>query len=100
MAHVSEEPAAQQTFRDVSQSVRERNKASVSEILFVDPSVDDVETILRGLRPRVQARVLDSGMPAVALSSRSPHCQQRNRAYRSVISPCLRAMEFTHHRES
>jgi len=34
-----------------------------SEILFVDPSVDDVETILRGLRPGVEARILDPAAP-------------------------------------
>jgi hypothetical protein len=38
--------------------------AYVSEILFVDPSVDDLETILRGLRPGVGAIVLDPAMPA------------------------------------
>ena len=36
----------------------------VSEILFVDPSVDDVETILHGLRPGVKATVLDPAIPA------------------------------------
>ena len=36
----------------------------VSEILFVDPSVDDVETILCGLRPGIEARVLDPTTPA------------------------------------
>ena len=34
--------------------------AYVSEFLFVDPSVDDIETILSGLRPGVEARVLDA----------------------------------------
>ena len=38
--------------------------AYVSEILFVDPSVDDVETILRGLRPGVEAKALDPAVPA------------------------------------
>ena len=41
---------------DATESVRERNMAYVSEILFVDPSVDDIETILRGLRPGVEAK--------------------------------------------
>ena len=49
---------------DATESVRERNMAYVSEILFVDPSVDDIETILHGLRPGVEARVLDPATPA------------------------------------
>ena len=36
----------------------------VSEILFVDPSVDDVETIVCGVRPEVRAIVLDPAVPA------------------------------------
>ena len=39
--------------------------ASVSEILFVDPSVSDLETILGNLRPEVHAIVLDGNRPAV-----------------------------------
>jgi Domain of unknown function (DUF4347) len=35
-----------------------------SEILFVDPSVSDIATILSGLRPEVEAIVLDSSRPA------------------------------------
>ena len=35
-----------------------------SEILFVDPAVSDIATILGGLRPEVQAIVLDSSRPA------------------------------------
>src|SRR5271165_7368161 len=35
-----------------------------SEILFVDPSVSDIATILGGLRPEVEAIVLDSTRPA------------------------------------
>ena len=35
------------------------------EILFVDPSVSDIDTILNGLRPGVEAIVLDPGTPAV-----------------------------------
>src|ERR1700683_3623168 len=38
--------------------------ACVSEFLFVDPSVDDIETILCGLRPGVEAKVLDACVPA------------------------------------
>ena len=49
---------------DATESVRERNMAYVSEILFVDPSVDDIETILRGLRPGVEAKVLYPATPA------------------------------------
>ncbi len=39
--------------------------ARATEILFVDPAVDDVETILCGLRPGVEAIVLDPTTPAV-----------------------------------
>ena len=35
-----------------------------SEILFVDPAVSDIATILGGLRPEVEAIVLDSSRPA------------------------------------
>jgi Domain of unknown function (DUF4347) len=35
-----------------------------SEILFVDPSVSDLETILGNLRPEVHAVVLDGRRPA------------------------------------
>ncbi|WP_188394042.1 DUF4347 domain-containing protein [Mesorhizobium sp. SARCC-RB16n] len=35
-----------------------------SELLFVDPSVSDLGTILANLRPRVEAIVLDAGRPA------------------------------------
>lgn len=35
-----------------------------SEILFVDPAVSDIATILAGLRPEVEAIVLDSSRPA------------------------------------
>ena len=35
----------------------------VTEILFVDPRVDDIEMILCGLRPGVKARVLDPVIP-------------------------------------
>src|ERR1700683_3612333 len=45
-------------------SVREREMSYFSEFLFVDPSVDDIETILCGLRPGVTARVLEAGKPA------------------------------------
>ena len=43
----------------------------VSEILFVDPSVDDIETILRNLRPGVEAK-----------SARSAKCRRRDRSRR------------------
>jgi hypothetical protein len=36
----------------------------VSEMLFVDPSVDDIETIISGLRTEVRAIVLDRATPA------------------------------------
>ena len=37
--------------------------ARASEILFVDPSVSDLETILGNLRPEVRAIVLDGNRP-------------------------------------
>jgi collagen type VII alpha len=45
-------------------SVMEREMSYVSEFLFVDPSVDDIETILSGLRSGVEAKVLDARTPA------------------------------------
>ena len=36
----------------------------VSEILFVDPAVDDIKTLVCNLRPGVEARVLDREIPA------------------------------------
>ncbi|TGP22184.1 DUF4347 domain-containing protein, partial [Mesorhizobium sp. M1D.F.Ca.ET.234.01.1.1] len=38
--------------------------ARASEILFVDPSVSDLDTVLGNLRPEVRAVVLDSRRPA------------------------------------
>ena len=38
--------------------------ANVSEIVFVDPSVDDIETIVCSLRAGVEAIVLDRAIPA------------------------------------
>ena len=35
-----------------------------SELLFVDPSISDVAVILKGLRPQVEAIVLDRRRPA------------------------------------
>jgi len=35
-----------------------------SEVLFLDPLVDDAETLLHGLRPGVEAVVLDAERPA------------------------------------
>ena len=45
-------------------NVEERSMARPCEILFVDPSVSDIDTILGGLRPGVEARVLDPALPA------------------------------------
>lgn len=36
----------------------------VTEIAFIDPSIDDIETIIRGLRPNLKAVVLDRVTPA------------------------------------
>src|SRR5689334_4647564 len=38
--------------------------ARASEILFVDPSVSDLQTVLGNVRPEVQAIVLDGRLPA------------------------------------
>ena len=38
--------------------------ARVSEILFVDPSVSDIKTVLGNLRPEVRAVMLDGLQPA------------------------------------
>src|SRR5208282_5151442 len=46
-------------------NVEERVMARPREILFVDPSVSDIDTILSGLRPGVEAIVLDAAQPAV-----------------------------------
>ncbi len=35
-----------------------------TEVLFVDPAVDDLDQILAGVRPEVQAVVLDPTTPA------------------------------------
>ncbi|RWD96471.1 MAG: DUF4347 domain-containing protein, partial [Mesorhizobium sp.] len=37
--------------------------ARASEILFVDPSISDLQTVLGNLRPEVRAVVLNSGRP-------------------------------------
>ena len=38
--------------------------ARKSEILFIDPAVSDIKTLLAGLRPDVDAVLLESGRPA------------------------------------
>ncbi|TIP33265.1 MAG: DUF4347 domain-containing protein, partial [Mesorhizobium sp.] len=45
-------------------SQQEPVMARASEILFVDPSVSDVETVLSNLRPEVRAIMLDGFRPA------------------------------------
>ena len=42
-------------------NVEERSVARPCEILFVDASVSDIDTILGGLRPGVEAKVLELG---------------------------------------
>ncbi|ESY78257.1 hypothetical protein X740_21750 [Mesorhizobium sp. LNHC221B00] len=42
-----------------------------SELLFVDPSVSDLDTILRNLRPGVEAIVLDTERPAARQMARA-----------------------------
>ena len=41
-----------------------------SEILFIDPAVDDIGTLLNGLRPEVKAFVLDPARPAARQMAR------------------------------
>ena len=48
-----------------NKNVEERVMARPREILFVDPSVSDIDTILNGLRQGVEAIVLDPATPAV-----------------------------------
>ncbi len=50
--------------------------ARAAEVMFVDPGVDDIATLLRGVRPEVEPIVLDSQRPAArqmaeALAGRS-----------------------------
>ena len=42
-----------------------------SEVLFLDPLVDDADTILRGLRPGVEAVVSDADRPAARQIARA-----------------------------
>ncbi|MBV9553879.1 MAG: DUF4347 domain-containing protein, partial [Alphaproteobacteria bacterium] len=44
---------------------------SSREIAFVDPSVDDLDTLLAGLRPEVSAVVLDRAVPVAAQIARA-----------------------------
>ncbi|WP_322418096.1 DUF4347 domain-containing protein [Mesorhizobium huakuii] len=46
-------------------------QAGASEILFVDPSVSDLATILRNLRPEVEAILLDATRPAARQMARA-----------------------------
>jgi hypothetical protein len=55
-------PAAKASEK-LSKMIRTREIPS-REILFVDPGVSDIETILGHLRPQVEAMVLDSARPA------------------------------------
>ena len=50
-----------------------------SEILFVDPAVSDIATILGGLRPEVEAIVLDSSRPAARQIAKALREQARPR---------------------
>src|SRR5271169_6547369 len=45
-------------------NTREIKMARVSEILFVDPTIFDLDTVLSGLRPGVETIVLDPSVPA------------------------------------
>src|SRR5437763_1573628 len=49
---------------------------SASEILFVDPSVSDIETILGNLRPGVHAVVLDERRPAARQIAAALECRE------------------------
>jgi hypothetical protein len=48
----------------LNQNIQDLAMARPCEILFVDPSVSDLDTILGGLRPGVEAIVLDTARPA------------------------------------
>jgi hypothetical protein len=58
-------------------NVEERVMARPCEILFVDPSVSDIGTILKGLRLGVEARVLDPATPAARCQRRARHRSRR-----------------------
>ena len=68
MVDLPKSPAAAEAFANspaISDAIEKvSNMSFPSEILFVDPSVSDLETILRNLRPEVQAIVLDGRWPA------------------------------------
>src|ERR1700719_2666529 len=55
--------APAQALEKVSEMTRTREIAP-REILFVDPGVSDIETLLGHLRPEVEAILLDPGRPA------------------------------------
>ena len=46
-----------------------------SEVLFIDPAVSDIETILAELRPGVDAMVLESGRPAAQQMAKALACR-------------------------
>jgi hypothetical protein len=46
-----------------------------SEVLFIDPAVSDIETILAELRPEVDAVLLESGRPAAQQMAEALTCR-------------------------
>ena len=48
----------------LNQNIQGPDRTGPCEILFVDPSVSDIDTILGGLRSGVEAIVLDAAQPA------------------------------------
>src|SRR5216683_4257345 len=50
--------------------------AHKSEVLFIDPAVSDIKTILAGLRPGVDAVLLESGRPAAQQMAEALACRR------------------------
>ena len=49
--------------------------APKSELLFIDPAVSDIETIVAGLRPDVDAVLLEFGRPAAQQMAEALTCR-------------------------
>ena len=81
--------ASRATFAGDGAGVPQRPSGAASEVLFVDPCVADVATILSNLRPGVEAIVLDRALaPARQMrgGARGPpraRCHSRDRPRRA-----------------
>ena len=49
------------------------NSAEPTEVLFIDPSVSDLNTIIQNLRPEVEAIVLDASRPVARQMAEALH---------------------------